>query len=91
MDVNLSQYIDEIVHRQEEARSAQERSAARQRIRAAFGGATAGVRMMRAVRATKAMGAGGGSPGKRESLGGRRASNKGPGRQSRERLASFAS
>ena len=91
-DVNLSQYIDEIVHRQEEARNAQERSAARQRIRAAFGGATAGVRMMRAVRATKAMGAGGGNSPKRESIGGRRASNKGgPGaRQSRERLASFA-
>ena len=46
----------------------------------------------RAVRANKAGGSGSGSP-KRESLGGRRASNKNPGgrhsRESKERLASF--
>ena len=45
-DEKLTQYVEDIATRQEEARNAEERSAARQRIRATFAGAQASMRMM---------------------------------------------
>ena len=57
-DTNVAAHRNAIKQRQEEARSARERTAARLRIRAAFGSAQAGVRMLRLAR-----GGGGGGGG----------------------------
>jgi len=49
-DETLSQYVQEIVKHQEEARNAEERSAARLRMRAAFASAHVGMRLLRTAR-----------------------------------------
>jgi hypothetical protein len=90
-DQNLADYVEEISQRQEAARSAQERNLARQRLRTAFGGAHAGVRILRAAKATKAM-QGPSSPRTRkaqEGGGGRRQSIAGGQRSSRESRESY--
>ena len=70
-DHMLSQHADEIAHRQEEARNAQERSAARQRIRAAFDTGVSAVKLNRLKDNVKG--------------GGKRVSARGSPRVSRER------
>lgn len=83
-DQNLAQHLDEISLRQEEARSAQERQMARQRLRTAFGAGQAGVRIMRAA---KMAGAGKSGASPRAAQTGRRGSV----RSSRESVRSTSS
>lgn len=63
-DKKLTQYVEDIATRQEEARNAEERSAARQRIRATFAGAQAAQRMRRLSLRNSKLPAGRGSTGR---------------------------
>ena len=77
-DTRLSEYVDEMAHKQEEARNAQDRLAARQRIRAAFDTASVAVRLAKLAKGSKGDGGGGGRRGSVRNPGGRRASTKPP-------------
>ena len=79
-DQNLYEHVEREIQRAEESRSAAASSAARLRIRAAFGAAQSGVRMLRLAKNEQARRAEG-MMGKRKSISmrGTRPSSEGPG------------
>ena len=77
-DTRLSEYVDEMAHKQGGGTERAGWLAARQRIRAAFDTASVAVRLAKLAKGSKADGGGGGRRGSVRNPGGRRASTKPP-------------